>query len=147
MFVTTTKPVPVRVPSVVPRTGAGSSGRAVRCVASSKKNLMTSAPSKRTALALAAATCVTLSFFPVNAAYAASATFNQPTDPSESPLIQELLRRTEEKKSERVKERLDDYNKRNFKDYFDVVDIGYRGKEVTANDLKIREQLERWKEK
>lgn len=108
---------------------------------------MTSAPSKRTALALAAATCVTLSFFPVNAAYAASTTFNQPTDPSESPLIQELLRRTEEKKSERVKERLDDYNKRNFKDYFDVVDIGYSGKEVTANDLKIREQLERWKVK
>lgn len=62
-------------------------------------------------------------------------------------MIQELLRRTEEKKSERVKERLDDYNKRNFKDYFDVVDIGYSGKEVTANDLKIREQLERWKEK
>ncbi|KAI8468232.1 MAG: hypothetical protein J3K34DRAFT_471044 [Monoraphidium minutum] len=36
----------------------------------------------------------------------------------ESPFIQELLRRTEEKREERKQERLNDYYKRNFRDYF-----------------------------
>ena len=56
----------------------------------------------------------------------------------------ELLRRTEEKREERVKERLDDYNKRNFKDYFDVVDKGYNGRQMTENDEAIRAQLKKW---
>ncbi|GAX73170.1 hypothetical protein CEUSTIGMA_g623.t1 [Chlamydomonas eustigma] len=44
---------------------------------------------------------------------------NQEVKDSESPFIQELLRRTAEKKEERKKERLDDYYRRNFKDYFE----------------------------
>lgn len=36
----------------------------------------------------------------------------------ESPFVQELLRRTREKADERYKERLADYNRRNFSDYF-----------------------------
>lgn len=56
----------------------------------------------------------------------------------------EMLRRTEEKRETRVKERLDDYNRRNFKDYFDVVDKGYNGKVPTENDEAIRAQLRKW---
>ena len=81
------------------------------------------------------------------AVIAAPNTTNQPVDPKDSPLVQELLRRTEEKREERYKERLDDYNRRNFSDYFDVVDKGYNGKTATENDAAIREQLERWKGK
>lgn len=58
-----------------------------------------------------------------------------------------MLRRTEEKKEERVKERLDDYNRRNFKDYFDVVDKGTYGAEMSDNDKAIRAQLRSWSEK
>ena len=70
---------------------------------------------------------------------------NAPTDPATSPLVQELLRRTEENREARYKERLDDYNRRNFADYFDVVDKGYNGKHATENDEAIREQLQRWR--
>ena len=70
---------------------------------------------------------------------------NEPTDPATSPLVQELLRRTEENREARYKERLDDYNRRNFADYFDVVDKGYNGKQATENDEAIREQLQRWR--
>ena len=63
-----------------------------------------------------------------------------------TPRLTELLRRTEEKKEERVKERLDDYNRRNFKDYFDVVDKGYNGREISENDQAIRAQLKKWNE-
>lgn len=70
---------------------------------------------------------------------------NEPTDPATSPLVQELLRRTEENREARYKERLDDYNRRNFADYFDVVDKGYNGKQATENDEAIRAQLQRWR--
>ena len=79
------------------------------------------------------------------AVIAAPNTTNQPVDPKASPLVQELLRRTEEKREERYKERLDDYNRRNFADYFDVVDKGYSGREVSENDRLIRAQLEKWR--
>lgn len=109
---------------------------------------MTSAPGERAvaetgvSASLALGTlCLTLS-----ASFAATAApaLNAPTDPNDSPLVQELLRRTEEKKEARTRERLDDYNRRNFKDYFDVVDKGYNGRTVTENDEAIRAQLDRW---
>mmetsp|Transcript_8713 Transcript_8713/g.21581 ORF Transcript_8713/g.21581 Transcript_8713/m.21581 type:complete len:134 (-) Transcript_8713:364-765(-) len=40
-------------------------------------------------------------------------------DNDSSPYIQELLKRTEEKREERRKERLNDYYRRNFKEYMD----------------------------
>ena len=43
-----------------------------------------------------------------------------------------------------MKERLDDYNRRNFKDYFDVVDKGYNGKERNETDEAIRAKLAEW---
>lgn len=97
---------------------------------------------RRVSASLALGTlCLTLS-----ASFAATAApaLNAPTDPNDSPLVQELLRRTEEKKEARTRERLDDYNRRNFKDYFDVVDKGYNGRTVTENDEAIRAQLDRW---
>ena len=78
------------------------------------------------------------------AVIAAPVAMNQPVDPKDSPYVQELLRRTEEKKEERVKERLADYDKRNFKDYFDVVDKGFNGRTMTENDEAIRERLKKW---
>lgn len=78
------------------------------------------------------------------AVIAAPEAMNQPVDPKDSPYVQELLRRTEEKKEERVKERLADYDKRNFKDYFDVVDKGFNGRTMTENDEAIRDRLKKW---
>ena len=78
------------------------------------------------------------------AVIAAPGAMNQPVDPKDSPYVQELLRRTEEKKEERVKERLADYDKRNFKDYFDVVDKGFNGRTMTENDEAIRDRLKKW---
>ena len=43
-----------------------------------------------------------------------------------------------------MKERLDDYNRRNFKDYFDVVDKGYNCKERNETDEAIRAKLAEW---
>ena len=40
---------------------------------------------------------------------------NREVDAAESPMIQEMLRRTAEKKDERAKQRLDDYYRRNYK--------------------------------
>eukprot|EP00955_Chlamydomonas_euryale_P113363 366212-Chlamydomonas_euryale.AAC.27 len=44
---------------------------------------------------------------------------NKEVNDAESPYIQELLRKTAEKKDERKQERLNDYYRRNFKEYFD----------------------------
>ena len=50
-----------------------------------------------------------------------------------------------EKKEARTREELDDYNRRNFKDYFDGRGTkGYNGRTVTENDEAIRAQLDRW---
>lgn len=111
---------------------------------------MTSAPGERavadTASRVSASLALGTLCLTLSASFAASAApaLNAPADPSDSPFVQELLRRTEEKKEARVIERLDDYNKRNFKDYFDVVDKGYNGRKLTENDEAIRAQLDRW---
>lgn len=49
----------------------------------------------------------------------ASRPTNKDVDAADSPFIQELLRRTEEKRDERREQRLKDYYRRNFKDYFE----------------------------
>ena len=99
------------------------------------------APRRVSASLALGALCLTLS-----ASFAATAApaLNAPTDPNDSPLVQELLRRTEEKREARRQERLDDYDRRNFKDYFEVVDKGYNGKTITENDAAIRARLDRW---
>eukprot|EP00873_Tetraselmis_striata_P035235 jgi/Tetstr1/455499/TSEL_042327.t1 len=63
---------------------------------------------------------------PALAAVPRSELTNKEVDSASSPYIQELLKRTEENKDRRYKERLDDYYCRNFKDYFDV-EVGGRG--------------------
>lgn len=52
-------------------------------------------------------------------AFAADPTKNRET-PNSDPYIQDLLRKTEEKRDERYQERLNDYYRRNFKEYFQV---------------------------
>lgn len=51
-------------------------------------------------------------------AIAAVQPLNVETDAADSPYIQELLRRTEEFREQRRKERLAAYDRRNFRDYF-----------------------------
>ncbi|KAF5838054.1 hypothetical protein DUNSADRAFT_3488 [Dunaliella salina] len=45
---------------------------------------------------------------------------------NDSPMIAELKRRSDEKREERAKERLDDYYRRNYKDYFEFINGGSR---------------------
>lgn len=47
---------------------------------------------------------------------------NKEVDNASSPYIQELLRRTDEKKDERKAARLNDYYRRNYGDYFQFMD-------------------------
>ena len=66
-------------------------------------------------------------------------TLPAPVDPATSPYVQELLRRTEEKREERYKERLADYDRRNFKEYLEFANKGGDSEEEVA----IRQWLKR----
>ncbi|KAL4448143.1 hypothetical protein ABPG75_005362 [Micractinium tetrahymenae] len=63
-------------------------------------------------------------------------------DSATSPLVQELLRRTEEKKAERAKERLDDYYRRNFGDYLSFEASSTPGSSDSENQERIRQWLQ-----
>lgn len=67
---------------------------------------------------------------------------NKEVDDATSPLIQDLLKKTVEKKDERYKERLDNYYKRNFNDYFNF--------EMGNNDgvsAETKAEVKAWLEK
>ena len=95
---------------------------------------------RRTVALVAAALCVTSSSsFSISAPFAAFALeANEQTD---SQFVQNLLQKTNEKKDERAKERLEEYSKKNFKDYLAFVDNGRAAR--TENDVKIKEWLEK----
>ncbi|KAK3233143.1 hypothetical protein CYMTET_56542 [Cymbomonas tetramitiformis] len=63
-------------------------------------------------------------------------------DDDESPLIQELLARSKANKAKYDKERLDDYNRRNFQDYFEFV----AGSQTAAPENRSKEvkAIEKW---
>lgn len=58
-----------------------------------------------------------------------------------SPLVQELLRRTEEKKEERYKERLQDYYRKNYKDYFE-----FESKKANYGRTEVERKIQDWLE-
>lgn len=94
---------------------------------------------RRTVALVAAALCVTSSSSSISAPFAAFALeANEQTD---SQFVQNLLQKTNEKKEERAKERLEEYSKKNFKDYLAFVDNGRAAR--TENDVKIKEWLEK----
>ena len=70
----------------------------------------------------------------------AAATAPTDVDPASSPFVQELLRKTEAQREQRRKERLRDYDKRNFGDYFAAATPA-RG-ELSENDKAIRAWME-----
>ena len=75
---------------------------------------------------------------PGGSAVAAPALTNKEVDNASSPFVQDLLKRTEEKRDERKKERLNDYYRRNYKDYFSFqAGSGGLSKET-------RNQIETW---
>ena len=95
-------------------------------------------PSRRAALlGLVAGAQAALAVGTANAAAPA------PTDvdPAASPFVQELLKKSEAQREQRRKERLADYDRRNFGDYFQAY-TPPRG-EPTQNDKAIRAWLEK----
>ena len=88
-------------------------------------------------VAASAALCVTSSSS-FSAPFAFALEANEQTD---SQFVQNLLQKTNEKKEERAKERLEEYSKKNFKDYLAFVDNGRAAR--TENDVKIKEWLEK----
>lgn len=58
-----------------------------------------------------------------------------------SPLVQELLRRSEEKKEERYKERLQDYYRKNYKDYFE-----FESKKANYGRTEVERKIQDWLE-
>lgn len=65
------------------------------------------------------ANCVTECSVQALPAFSADPTSNRET-PNSDPYIQDLVRKSEEKKEERYQARLNDYYRRNFKEYFQV---------------------------
>ncbi|EEF40344.1 uncharacterized protein LOC8273856 [Ricinus communis] len=51
-----------------------------------------------------------------------------PVNDSKTELLKKYLKKSEENRTKNDKERLDSYYKRNYKDYFDLVEGGLRGK-------------------
>lgn len=64
---------------------------------------------------------------------------------AENEFVKKLLKRTEAKLDERKIERLEQYSKKNFRDYLAFVDNG-KTKNLSENDKKIKAYLERTKE-
>eukprot|EP00803_Ostreobium_quekettii_P004218 evm.model.scf_2920.4 EVM.evm.TU.scf_2920.4 scf_2920:12751-14770(+) len=67
-------------------------------------------------------------------------------DVEESPLMQELLKRTEENREQRAQQRLEDYNRRNFKDYFMVDADSERTAEARGLSVETQAQIKKWLE-
>jgi hypothetical protein len=84
---------------------------------------------------------LTLRASPVSAAQVIT---NKEVDNASSPFIQELLRRTDEKKDERKAERLKDYYRRNYQDYFQFMD----GSNMSNSgiDEETQKQIRAWLE-
>jgi len=63
-------------------------------------------------------------------------------DAADSPMIQEMLARSAEKKEERQEERLRDYYRRNFKDYFQFQAGTCKGSTKTPECERVLQWLE-----
>lgn len=73
-----------------------------------------------------------------------TATMVPTANDSKTALLQEYLKRSKENKEKNDKERLDDYYKRNYKDYFEFVEGSDQGKseaELSESEKGIREWL------
>ncbi|XP_050209158.1 uncharacterized protein LOC126659881 [Mercurialis annua] len=67
-----------------------------------------------------------------------------PVIDSRTELLQKYLKKTEENKSKNDKERLDSYYKRNYQDYFNLVEGGLKGKkeeDLSESEKAILEWL------
>eukprot|EP00879_Flechtneria_rotunda_P024957 GHRR01026485.1.p1 GENE.GHRR01026485.1~~GHRR01026485.1.p1 ORF type:complete len:117 (+),score=27.91 GHRR01026485.1:159-509(+) len=80
------------------------------------------------------------------AAQARQEPLNKEVDAAESPYIQELLRRSREKKEQRDKERLQDYYKRNFKDYFEFEGGSIRAGKARGIQPDTQQAILQWLE-
>jgi hypothetical protein len=65
-------------------------------------------------------------------------------DNASSPYIQELLRRTDEKKDERKAARLNDYYRRNYGDYFQFMEGSNMNN--SGIDAETQKQIKAWLE-
>ena len=79
-----------------------------------------------------------------SAASAAPVVRNKEVDNASSPFIQELLQKTDEKREERKKERLNDYYRRNYKDYFEFMDGSNMNN--SGIDRETQKEIKAWLE-
>ena len=77
-------------------------------------------------------------------AAAAPLVTNKEVDNASSPFIQELLRKTDEKRDERKAERLKDYYRRNYQDYFNFMDGSNMNN--SGIDAETQKQIKTWLE-
>lgn len=75
-------------------------------------------------------------------AVAAPLVTNKEVDNASSPYIQELLRRTDEKKDERKAARLNDYYRRNYGDYFQFMDGS--NMDNSGINVETQKQIKAW---
>jgi len=67
---------------------------------------------------------------------------NKAVDDASSPLVQELLQRTQDMKEMRRKERLDDYYRRNFSDYFSFQESSNMDSQGLSSETQ--EEIRNW---
>jgi len=84
---------------------------------------------------------LTMRPFPASAAPLVT---NKEVDNASSPYIQELLRRTDEKKDERKAARLNDYYRRNYGDYFQFMEGSNMNN--SGIDAETQKQIKAWLE-
>ena len=84
----------------------------------------------------------TVVLFPFVSRSAKSTQLN--SEDADNPLIQKLLRRTEEKREERRRERLEDYYRRNFSDYFSFEMSPGMGSQGLSSETI--ESIKKWQE-
>ena len=72
---------------------------------------------------------------------------NKEVDAATSPFIQELLAKTAAKKDERTQERLNDYYKRNFKDYFEFEAGSIRAGKARGISDESQQAILQWLER
>lgn len=72
---------------------------------------------------------------------------NKEVDDATSPFVQSLLKRTEENRDKYAKERLQDYYKRNFKEYFEFESSNAKVGRARGLSPETQEAIAQWLEK
>ncbi|KAG2446691.1 hypothetical protein HYH02_008257 [Chlamydomonas schloesseri] len=94
----------------------------------------------------AATSLVLLASFPLASSAARLDLPNKEVDDATSPFVQELLKRSNENRERYQKERLQDYYRRNFKEYFEFEGANAKVGKARGLSSETQQAIEKWLE-